>query len=110
MDPGQQSTGEKLLTLEEFLPIYSQMKKDKDVGAYEDLAEGMKVYDKNENGTMMAGELVHVMLMLGEKLSDEQVEDIVKTCAGQEDEDGYIRYDEFIKKVLAGPYPEDAAA
>lgn len=104
------STGEKILTLEEFLPIYSQLKKDKDCGAYEDLAEGMKVYDKNENGTMMAGELVHVMLMLGEKLTDEQVEDIVKTCAGQEDEDGYIRYDEFLKKVLAGPYPEEAAA
>lgn len=53
------------MTLEEFLPIYSQLKKDKDCGAYEDLAEGLKVYDKNENGTMMAGELAHVMLSLG---------------------------------------------
>lgn len=104
------SSGEKQLTLEEFLPIYSQLKKDKDCGAYEDLAEGMKVYDKNENGTMMAGELSHVMLMLGERLSDEQVEDIMKACAGQEDEDGYIKYEDFIKKVLAGPFPEEAAA
>lgn len=104
------SSGEKLLTIEEFLPIYSQMKKDKDVGAYEDLAEGMKVYDKNENGTMMAAELAHVMLMLGERLPDADVEDIVRECAGHEDEDGYIRYDDFIKKILAGPYPEEAAA
>ena len=103
-------SGEKQLTIEEFLPIYSQMKKDKDVGAYEDLAEGMKVYDKNENGTMMAGELAHVMLMLGERLTDAEVEDIMKACAGQEDEDGYIKYDDFIKKVLAGPYPEEAAS
>lgn len=67
------TTGEKQLTLEEFLPIYSQAKKDKDCGAYEDLAEGMKVYDKNENGTMMAGELAHTLLSLGERLTDEQV-------------------------------------
>lgn len=54
-----------MLTLEEFLPIYSQVKKDKDVGAYEDFHEGLKVYDKAENGTMMAAELAHVLLSLG---------------------------------------------
>ena len=84
------------------------MKKDKDCGAYEDLAEGMKVYDKNENGSMMAAELAHVLLMLGEKLNDEEVEDIMKACAGQEDADGYIKYEDFIKKLLAGPYPESS--
>lgn len=68
------------------------------------------MYDKNENGTMMEGELAHVMLMLGERLKDEEVDEIMRTCAGQSDEDGYIRYDEFVKKVLAGPYPEEAAA
>jgi len=107
---GTKKKGEKKLKLEEFLPIYSQVKKDKDVGAYEDLAEGMKVYDKNENGTMMAGELCHCLISLGERISDAHAEDIVKVCAGQEDEDGYIRYDDFIKKVLAGPFPEEAAA
>ena len=68
------------------------------------------MYDKNENGTMMAAELAHVLLMLGERLKDEEVEDIMKACAGQEDEDGYIHYDDLIKKILAGPYPEEAAA
>jgi len=107
---GTKKKGEKLLSLEEFLPIFSQLKKDKDAGAYEDLAEGFKVYDKNENGTMMAGELVHTLANLGERLSDGDAADIVMTCAGNEDEEGYIKYDDFIKKVLAGPYPEEAAA
>jgi Ca2+-binding EF-hand superfamily protein len=107
---GTKKKGEKKLKLEEFLPIYSQVMKDKDCGAYEDLAEGMKVYDKNENGTMMGGELAHVMLSLGERLEDWMVDDIMKMCAGTEDEDGYIKYDDFIKKVLAGPYPEQAAS
>ena len=60
-----ENLGEKKLTLEEFLPIYSQVKKDKDVGAYEDFMEALKVYDKMENGTMMEGELGHILLSLG---------------------------------------------
>ncbi|KAI1292646.1 Myosin light chain alkali [Halotydeus destructor] len=106
---GTKKRGEKTISLEEFLPIFSQAKKDKDCGAYEDLAEGMKVYDKNENGTMMAAELAHTLMALGERLEDAEVDEIMK-LAGTEDEDGYIRYDDFLKKVLAGPFPEQAAA
>ena len=47
--------------------------------------------------------------MTGERLNDEEVDDIMKLCAGQEDEDGYIRYEDFLKKLLGGPYPEEAA-
>lgn len=54
-----------MLTIEEFLPIYSQAKKEKEAGAFEDFMEGLKVYDKAENGTMLAGELAHVLLSLG---------------------------------------------
>jgi len=102
--------GEKQISLDEFLPIYSQAKKElaKDIGAFEDLKEGLKVYDKQENGTMMAAELAHVMLALGEKLSDGEVEEVMKACAGPEDDDGFIKYEEFLKKLLAGPYPEEA--
>ena len=46
----------------------------------------------------------------GERLTDPEVEEIMAACAGQEDEEGYIRYDDFIKKCLAGPYPEEASA
>lgn len=61
--------GEKKMTLEEFLPIYSQMKKDKDVGAFEDLMEGLKVYDKMDNGTMLCAELAHTLLSLGKYMT-----------------------------------------
>jgi len=105
---GTKKKGEKMMTFEEFLPIYSQVKKDKDVGAFEDFMEGLKVYDKAENGTMLAGELAHVMLSLGEKLTDPEVEDILKACAGQEDEDGFVKYEAFIKNVMTGPFPEEA--
>ncbi|XP_015792904.1 myosin light chain alkali [Tetranychus urticae] len=107
---GTKKKGEKLLTLEEFLPIYSELKKNKDVGAYEDLVEGLKVYDKNENGTMMEAEMAHTLLSLGEKLENAEVEEIIKACGGTTDEDGYMKYETFVKNILAGPYPEEAAA
>lgn len=57
-----------LLQLEEFLPIYSQAKKDKDQGQYEDFLECLKLYDKNENGLMLGAELTHTLLALGKNL------------------------------------------
>lgn len=59
-------TGEKKLKVEEFLPIYSEAKKSKDYGTIEDFLECMKLYDKSENGTMLAAELNHILLSLGE--------------------------------------------
>lgn len=58
--------GEKKLTVEEFLPIFGQVKKDKDQGCYEDFLECLKLYDKNENGLMLLAELKHNLLALGE--------------------------------------------
>lgn len=57
---------EKKLKVEEFLPIFSQVKKEKkDQGCYEDFLECLKLYDKEENGKMMAAELSHSLLSLG---------------------------------------------
>lgn len=55
-----------LFQLEEFLPIYSQAKKDKDQGCYEDFLECLKLYDKNENGLMLGAELTHTLMALGQ--------------------------------------------
>lgn len=105
---GTQKVGEKKLSLEEFLPIFSQMKKEKDVGAYEDFAECMKVYDKMDNGTMLEAELAHILMSLGEKLSDRECDEIMQACVKTPpDEDGNIKYDSFIKALMAGPFPNE---
>lgn len=92
---GAKKLGEKKLALEEFLPIYSQLKKDKsDMGAFEDFSECMKVYDKMENGGMLEAELAHILMSLGEKLNDKECDDIMHECVvGQPDEEGNIKYD-----------------
>ncbi|KAL5284513.1 Mlc1 family protein [Megaselia abdita] len=62
---GSKKRGEKKITFEEFLPILSQVKKEKDQGCYEDFIECLKLYDKNENGLMLLAELQHALLALG---------------------------------------------
>ncbi|XP_063635010.1 myosin light chain 1 isoform X1 [Cydia splendana] len=96
---GTKKKGEKLLTVEEFLPIYAAAKKDKDQGGYEDFLECLKLYDKNENGLMLGAELTHTLLALGEKLDDKQVDEVVKDCMDPEDDDGMIPYAPFLQKM-----------
>jgi len=96
--------GEKKLTYEEWLPIYEKLKKEKDSGTFADYLEGLKVFDKEECGKILAAELRHILLALGERLNTEEVDELLK---GVEDSEGLVNYEAFIKKVMAGPFPED---
>lgn len=97
---GTKKRGEKLLSLEEFLPIYAQVKKDKEQGCYEDFIECLKLYDKNENGMMLLAELNHALLALGETLDNEEVETVFKDCMPEENDDGEIKYAQFLKNMM----------
>ncbi|VDM67690.1 unnamed protein product [Strongylus vulgaris] len=82
-------------------------------GTYADFVEGLKVFDKEECGKILAAELRHILLALGERLSADEVDEILK---GAEDAEGMVKYEgqtsvtplvlDFIKKVLAGPFPD----
>merc|ERR1712088_511952 len=102
---GAKKKGEKFIKLEEFYPIYSDVKKSKETGNFEYFIECLKLYDKMENGTMMLGELEHILLSLGEKLEREEVDILIKECCDPEDDDGFIPYEPFLRRVCAGPTP-----
>ena len=57
--------GERTIKLDEFLPMFATIKKDKDCGSYDDFVEVLKLYDKEENGTMMSNELEYILMNLG---------------------------------------------
>lgn len=42
----------------------------------------------------------------GERLNSEQAEEIIDH-AGKADEEGMVKYEDFISRVLAGPFPEE---
>uniref|UniRef100_A0A2I3GP81 Myosin light chain 6 n=1 Tax=Nomascus leucogenys TaxID=61853 RepID=A0A2I3GP81_NOMLE len=89
----------KVLDFEHFLPMLQTVAKNKDQGTYEDYVEGLRVFDKEGNGTVMGAEIRHVLVTLGEKMTEEEVEMLV---AGHEDSNGCINYEELVRMVLNG--------
>ena len=60
----------------------------------EGLLEAFRVFDKDGNGFISASELRHVMTNLGEKLTDEEVDEMIKEA--DIDGDGLVNYEEFV--------------
>ncbi|XP_006881047.1 PREDICTED: myosin light polypeptide 6-like [Elephantulus edwardii] len=89
----------KVLDFEHFLPMLQTEAKNKDQGTYEDYVEGLRVFDKEGNGTVMGAGIRHVLVTLGEKMAEEEVEMLV---AGHEDSNGCIKYEAFVRHILSG--------
>jgi len=85
------------------LPIYKTCSAETDTGTFADFMEAFKTFDREGQGFIAAAELRHVLTMLGERLTDLDVDQIFKFTGTEEDLDGNIKYEELIKKVLAGP-------
>jgi Ca2+-binding EF-hand superfamily protein len=99
---GTKKLGEKQYKFEEILPIFKQASSADEAGTFADFMEAFKTFDREGQGFINAAELRHVLTMLGERLTDADVDMILKHTGTEEDLDGNIKYEEFIKKVMAG--------
>lgn len=61
------------------------------------MMEAFKLFDKDGSGKIDADELKEAMMRLGDKLSKEEAEDMIKTA--DLDKDGKIDYIEFIRMM-----------
>uniref|UniRef100_A0A1B6KHN1 Myosin light chain alkali n=1 Tax=Graphocephala atropunctata TaxID=36148 RepID=A0A1B6KHN1_9HEMI len=102
---GTKKKGEKTLKKDEFLAIFKEAKNIKDSGVYEDFIECLKLYDKQENGTMLGAELQHILISLGERLEEKEADIVLKDCLDPEDEDGFIPYVPFLSRMCDRPIP-----
>ncbi|RXK40414.1 calmodulin [Tremella mesenterica] len=74
--------GNNSIDFAEFLTLMARKMKDTD--SEEEIKEAFKVFDKDGNGYISAQELKHVMTNLGEKLSDTEVDEMIREA----DKDG----------------------
>ncbi|KYQ99709.1 calmodulin [Tieghemostelium lacteum] len=89
--------GNGTIDFNEFIRMMSRKMQDNDTE--EEIREAFKVFDKDGNGFISAAELRHVMTSLGEKLSNEDVDDMIREA--DLDGDGQINYDEFVKMMIS---------
>ncbi|KAH9754005.1 hypothetical protein WN944_007196 [Citrus x changshan-huyou] len=80
----------------EFLKLMATKMKENE--AQEELKEAFKVFDKDQDGYISPNELRHVMMNLGEKLTDEELEQMI--LEADSDGDGQVNYEEFARMML----------
>ncbi|KII85394.1 hypothetical protein PLICRDRAFT_31633 [Plicaturopsis crispa FD-325 SS-3] len=87
--------GNGTIDFPEFLTMMARKMRDTD--SEEEIKEAFKVFDKDGNGYISAAELRHVMTNLGEKLTDNEVDEMIREA--DVDGDGQINY-EGIEAIL----------
>jgi calmodulin len=81
--------GNGTIDFPEFLTMMARKMKDTDIN--EELMQAFKVFDKDGSGTISAAELKAVMANLGERLSDAEVDEMMREA--DTDGNGSISYE-----------------
>jgi len=98
--PSKDEMKSRFVTFNEFLPMLAQVGKVKRSG-YDQFIDGLKMFDKEGNGTLLGAEMRHVLCSMGEKLTEEEAEMVM---AGQEDGNGFINYESFVDSIVNKNY------
>jgi calmodulin len=81
----------------QFCAIMEQ-KKDEKVNEKE-ILEAFRVFDRDGTGKLSVAELRHIMGNLGEKMTDQEVEDMISMA--NVNPDGTVNYEQYVKMMLS---------
>jgi len=95
------------IDLDEFIALLRSKRNNKyaKMTPEDELKEAFKIFDGDNNGSIDADELSKVMTALGEKLTKEDIEFMIKTV--DIDGDKTIDFKEFQKMMQMKPIPQD---
>merc|ERR1711948_18322 len=83
---GTTEKGQKMLTKDQVFPIYKAAKDSKDQGGFHDFVEILKLYDKNDDNTM---------------LSQEEAKSLMKELCEPADDEGFMPFIPFLERMCA---------
>ena len=89
--------GNGTIDFPEFLALMARKSDGGDSG--EEIRAAFRVFDKDNSGKISAAKLRHVMTNLGEKLTDEEVDEMIREA--DTDGDGEVNYEEFVRMMTS---------
>lgn len=89
--------GNGRIDFEEFVSLMNRRSKETDIE--EEVINAFRVFDKDGNGLISSNELRQVMTSLGDRLTDEEADEMIREA--DVDGDGYINYEEFVRMMMA---------
>ncbi|XP_012862577.1 calmodulin-alpha-like [Echinops telfairi] len=79
-----------------FLTVMARKMKDTD--SEEEIRRAFRIFDKDGRGLISVAELRHVMTNLGEKLTDEEINEMITEA--DIDGNGEVNYEEFVRRMI----------
>jgi len=89
------SDGNGSIAAEEFYNVI--LRKMRDTSKEDELRDSFRVFDKQNNGYISAVELRAVFMALGEKLGEDELEDMIREY--DLDQDNHINFEEFVNMM-----------
>jgi len=83
---------------ETFSRILNRPNGFRDPGSPDEYCRGFQVFDKDMTGFIGVGQLRYILTNLGEKMSDEEVDELLKAV---DTSSGEINYGELVRTILA---------
>jgi len=90
--------GKETVDFTEFLSLMVKQMQVADTA--NDIKDAFKVFDKNSTGEISAADLKHILTTIGEKLSEEDVDLLLKD-GNIVDQNGKIHYDSFVQLMMS---------
>nr|BAB69797.1 myosin light chain 3 [Engraulis japonicus] len=95
--PSAEDMANKRMNFDTFLPLLAKQDAVQK-GTYDDYVEGLRVFDKEGNGTVLGAELRIVLGTMGEKMKEDEIDALMQ---GQEDDNGAVNYEAFVKHIMS---------
>merc|ERR1711962_1294425 len=93
--------GKRKMVIDDFYIVFAKAKASKESGGIHDFVEILKLYDKNEDNTILGNELFRLRTNLGEKLTKEEAKGLMKELCEPENEEGFMEFKPFLERMCA---------